>query len=76
MIRAMLTGLLLTVSGFAANAALILTTTSNITLSASQVETGTTTLDVTGGAGGLLVAYTASASNGANCCGPNFCLII
>ena len=74
MIKAVLTGLLLTVSGFAANAALILTNTSNITLSASQVETGTTTLDVTGGAGGLLVAYTASASNGANCCGPNFLL--
>ena len=74
MIKAVLTGLLLTVSGFAANAALILTNTANITLSASQVETGTNTPDVTSGAGGLLVAYTASAPNGANCCGPNFLL--
>ena len=73
MIKAVLTGLLLTVSGFAANAALILTNTANITSSASQVETGTTTLDVTGGAGGLLVAYTASASDG-TCCGANFSL--
>ena len=59
MIKAVLTGLLLTVSGFAANAALILTNTSNITLSASQVETGSNTPDVTSGAVGLLVAYTA-----------------
>ena len=54
MIKAVLTGLLLTVSGFAANAALILTNTANITLSASQVETGTNTPDVTSGVAAYL----------------------
>jgi len=49
-----------------ANAGLIFTNTSNITLSASQVESGgdtTANQDVAGGLGGTLLAYTATAPN-------------
>jgi hypothetical protein len=59
-----------------ANAGLIFTDTSNITLSASQVESGgdtTVNQDVTGGLGGMLLAYTATATNG-TCCGGSYSL--
>lgn len=61
--------------GFASlsHATLMFTNTSNITLSNSQVEAGVNgsdNPDVTGGAAGLLMAYTESGVF--NCCGANY----
>ena len=53
-------------------AALTLTNTSNISLGASQVESGGDTTDnpdVTGGLAGFLVSYTETGSNDYGCCG-------
>lgn len=58
--------------GSAATAALTMTDLSNVTLAASQVESGGDTSDnpdVTGGLGGILVLYTETGSNAYGCCG-------
>ncbi len=55
-----------------ASAALTMTNFTNVTLAASQVESGpddSSNPDVTGGLGGMLVTYTETGSNAYGCCG-------
>jgi len=55
-----------------ASGALTMTNLANVTLAASQTETGGDTSDnpdVTGGLGGILVSYTEIGSNAYGCCG-------
>lgn len=55
-----------------APAAITMTDLTNVTLAASQVESGGDTSDnpeVTGGLGGPIIAYTETGSNGYDCCG-------
>ena len=74
LLRASLFGAcLLVLSLDGVQAAILLTDTTNITLAASQAETGGDTTDnpdVTGGAGGVLVPYTGFGSF--TCCGPAY----
>ncbi len=55
-----------------ASAAVTMTDLTNVTLAASQIETGpdnSDNPDVTGGLGGVLVSYTETGSNAYGCCG-------